>query len=105
MQRIGIIGLGAMGRPMARHLIAKGFTICGYDPDATAQDKAAALSVTVVASPAEVARASELVLIVVGFDAQVEKVFFGEQGLRARASSSPWARPSHRATPASWRTA
>jgi 3-hydroxyisobutyrate dehydrogenase-like beta-hydroxyacid dehydrogenase len=85
MQRIGIIGLGAMGRPMARHLIAKGFTVCGYDPVAAAQDKAAALGIAVVSSPAEVARASELVLIVVGFDAQVEKVFFGEHGLLTAA--------------------
>jgi 3-hydroxyisobutyrate dehydrogenase-like beta-hydroxyacid dehydrogenase len=85
MQRIGIIGLGAMGRPMGRHLIAKGFTVCGYDPVAAAQDQAAALGVAVVSSPAEVARASELVLIVVGFDAQVEKVFFGEHGLLTAA--------------------
>ena len=85
MQRIGIIGLGAMGRPMARHLIAKGYTVCGCDPVAAVRDKAAALGVTVVSSPAEVARASELVLIVVGFDAQVEKVFFGEQGLLTAA--------------------
>jgi 3-hydroxyisobutyrate dehydrogenase-like beta-hydroxyacid dehydrogenase len=83
MQRIGIVGLGAMGRPMARHLIAKGFSVCGHDPAAPARERAAALGVTVVGSPAEVARASDLVLIVVGFDAQVEKVFFGEQGLLA----------------------
>jgi 3-hydroxyisobutyrate dehydrogenase-like beta-hydroxyacid dehydrogenase len=83
MQRIGIIGLGAMGRPMARHLIAKGYAVCGYDPAVSAREQAAALGVSIVASPAEVARASDLVLIVVGFDAQVEKVFFGEQGLLA----------------------
>jgi 3-hydroxyisobutyrate dehydrogenase-like beta-hydroxyacid dehydrogenase len=85
MQKIGIIGLGAMGRPMARHLIAKGFTVCGHDPSAAACAQAAALGVTVVASAAEVARSSELVLIVVGFDAQVEQVFFAEQGLLAGA--------------------
>ena len=83
MQRIGIIGLGAMGRPMARHLIAKGYAVCGYDPAVPAREQAAALGVSIVASPAEVARASDLVLIIVGFDAQVEKVFFGEQGLLA----------------------
>jgi 3-hydroxyisobutyrate dehydrogenase-like beta-hydroxyacid dehydrogenase len=85
MQKIGIIGLGAMGRPMARHLIAKGFVVCGRDPAGPAREQAAALGVSIVASPAEVARASDLVLIVVGFDAQVEKVFFGEQGLLAGA--------------------
>jgi 3-hydroxyisobutyrate dehydrogenase-like beta-hydroxyacid dehydrogenase len=84
MQKIGFVGRGALGRPMARHLIAKGFTVCGHDPSATACTQAASLGVTVVPA-AEVARASELVLIVVGFDAQVEQVFFGEQGLLAAA--------------------
>ena len=79
MQRIGIIGLGAMGRPMARHLIAKGYAVCGYDPAVAAREQAAALGVSIVASSAEVARASDLVLIVVGFDAQVEKVFFASR--------------------------
>jgi 3-hydroxyisobutyrate dehydrogenase-like beta-hydroxyacid dehydrogenase len=82
-QRIGIIGLGAMGRPMARHLIAKGFAVCGHDPAPAAREQAAALGVTVAASAAEVARASDLVLIVVGFDAQVEQVFFGPECLLA----------------------
>ena len=52
MQRIGIIGLGAMGRPMARHLIAKGYAVCGYDPAVPAREQAAALGVSIVASPA-----------------------------------------------------
>jgi 3-hydroxyisobutyrate dehydrogenase-like beta-hydroxyacid dehydrogenase len=74
-----------MGRPMARHLIAKGFTVCGHDPSATACTQAASLGVTVVPSAAEVVRASDLVLIVVGFDAQVEQVFFAERGLLSAA--------------------
>ncbi|WP_194396274.1 NAD(P)-dependent oxidoreductase [Microbacterium atlanticum] len=32
MTTIGFIGLGAMGRPMARHLAASGFTVTGFDP-------------------------------------------------------------------------
>lgn len=80
-KRIGLVGLGAMGRPMARHMMAKGYAINGYDVDAASRDVARALGVAVVSSPAEVASHSDLVIVVVGFDSQVEKVFFGNGGL------------------------
>src|ERR1700761_3111951 len=81
-QRIGILGLGAMGRPMARHLIAKGYTVAGYDPAAAACDAAVALGVAIAVTPRDLAQRSDAVLIVVGFDAQVERAIFGEDGLR-----------------------
>jgi 3-hydroxyisobutyrate dehydrogenase-like beta-hydroxyacid dehydrogenase len=81
-QRIGILGLGAMGRPMARHLIAKGFTVAGYDPIAAACAQAAALGVTIAKTPRALAAQSDAVLIVVGFDAQVERAVFGADGIR-----------------------
>ncbi|NDA86802.1 MAG: NAD(P)-dependent oxidoreductase, partial [Betaproteobacteria bacterium] len=33
---VGIIGLGIMGSALADHLISKGFTVFGLDPDANA---------------------------------------------------------------------
>ena len=42
---VGFVGLGAMGRPMARHLIDKGFEVCGFDPAEAAQQKAMLLGV------------------------------------------------------------
>lgn len=84
-KRIGIVGLGAMGRPMARHLIAKGFAVAGCDPSAEARAKAQAMGVAIAASPRALAEASDAVLIVVGFDAQVEKVVFAPDGLKAGA--------------------
>ena len=82
-KNIGIIGLGAMGRPMARHLMAAGFSVAGCDPQQEAQDKAVALGVSVKSTPADVARASDMVMIVVGFDSDVERAFFGDGGLVA----------------------
>jgi 3-hydroxyisobutyrate dehydrogenase-like beta-hydroxyacid dehydrogenase len=82
-KNIGIIGLGAMGRPMARHLLGKGFVVAGCDPTAAACDKAAALGVTIAPNPRELARVSDAILIVVGFDAQVEKVVFSADGILA----------------------
>ncbi|MCZ6744721.1 MAG: NAD(P)-binding domain-containing protein, partial [Alphaproteobacteria bacterium] len=31
IERVGIIGLGRMGRPMTRHLVKKGFAVTGFD--------------------------------------------------------------------------
>ena len=35
-RRVGVIGLGAMGLQMARHMVAKGFEVAGYDIDVDA---------------------------------------------------------------------
>ncbi len=84
-KNIGIIGLGAMGRPMARHLLGKGFVVAGCDPDAAARAKAAALGVTILPNPRELARHSDAILVVVGFDAQVETAVFAADGVLAAA--------------------
>jgi len=84
-KNIGIIGLGAMGRPMARHLLGKGYVVAGCDPDAAARAKAAALGVTILPNPRELARFSDAILVVVGFDAQVEKAVFDADGILAAA--------------------
>ncbi len=84
-RRIGIVGLGAMGRPMARHLLAKGFSVAGCDPSAEARARAEALGVAIAACPRALAARSDAVLIVVGFDAEVEKVVFADDGLKAAA--------------------
>src|SRR5262245_19977131 len=62
ISKVGILGLGKMGAPMARHLLAKGFNVLGFDPVDAARAAAARLGVAVAASPADVARASELVI-------------------------------------------
>ncbi len=84
-KRIGVIGLGAMGRPMSRHLLAKGYSVVGFDLAADACNKVAALGVTIAASPRELAQQSDAVLIVVGFDAQADAALFGPDGIVAGA--------------------
>lgn len=56
---IGFIGLGAMGGAMARNLIAAGYSVLGFDLDAS---KIAAAGVEASDSAADVARRSEVVL-------------------------------------------
>ena len=85
IRRVGLIGLGKMGLPMARHLVRRGFTVAGFDVDEAAMEKAAEAGVNTALSPQAVAAASELVIIVVGFDQEVEAVIFGERGVLSGA--------------------
>ena len=66
---------------MARHLAAKGFSVAGCDPAAQARANAKQSGVSVLASPREVAQASDLVIVVVGFDHEVETAVFGADGI------------------------
>jgi len=78
---VGVIGLGRMGRPMSRHLLAKGFEVIGYDVVPAAARKVKALGARIAKSPAEVAVGSDLIIIVVGFDTEVDEVLFGPNGI------------------------
>ena len=78
---VGIVGLGKMGAPMAKHLIAQGFSVSGCDALEQARASALAFGIPVMDSPRNVAEASELVIIVVGFEHEVETVLFGPSGI------------------------
>jgi len=85
IKTIGVIGLGAMGRPMSRHLVEAGFSVVGHDPIPEARQRASECGMKLLLSPKEVAQESDLVMIVVGFDKQVEAVMFDEDGIMAGA--------------------
>jgi len=44
VKRTGVIGLGAMGVQMARHMVRKGFEVSGYDISAEAAQRAQAMA-------------------------------------------------------------
>jgi 3-hydroxyisobutyrate dehydrogenase-like beta-hydroxyacid dehydrogenase len=85
IETVGLLGLGKMGNPMARHLLAGGYKVVGYDPVQQVCAAASALGARIAGSPREVAQAAELVIIVVGFDSEVEGVVFGQNGVLAGA--------------------
>jgi 3-hydroxyisobutyrate dehydrogenase-like beta-hydroxyacid dehydrogenase len=85
IRRVGLIGLGKMGLPMARHLAKRGFAVAGFDVAEEAMESAAEAGVQTALSPQVVAAASDLVIVVVGFDQEVEAVMFGEHGVLAGA--------------------
>ena len=66
IERVGILGLGKMGSPMARHLLAKGFKVVGYDPSAVAIASARKIELRLAASAREVAAQSDLVIVAGG---------------------------------------
>ena len=86
IRRVGIVGLGKMGLPIGRHLVQRGFAVTGYDVALSALKAAASAGMQAVNSPKAVAAASELVIVVVGFDSEVETVMFGDNGAIAGAS-------------------
>src|SRR6516162_5762880 len=65
VHRVGIVGLGKMGLPMARHLARAKFDVTGYDIDAHARSQAQQSGITVAANPGAVADRSHFVIIVV----------------------------------------
>ncbi len=85
IERIGMIGLGKMGRPMTRHLVNKGFSVTGFDVTDEAMLAARALGAAAASAPAEVAGQSDLAIVVVGFDSEVEKAVLADDGLLAGA--------------------
>ncbi len=90
MAKIGFIGLGVMGGPMARHLAAAGHDMVVYNR--TAAKAGAWVAVNggrVAASPADAARGADVVFACVGNDADLEAVTLGENG--AFAAMAPGA--------------
>jgi len=83
MRDVGFIGLGTMGRPMAKNLLKAGFRLTFYcRRDDVAAEFAAAGAVR-VDTPAEVARRTEAVITIVTADAQVREVICGTDGILA----------------------
>jgi len=81
--RIGVIGLGAMGRGMAQSLRRGGYDVHVCDVRADAAHSFAADGGTACATPAALAAACEVVISVVVNAEQTEAVLFGEHGAAA----------------------
>lgn len=81
----GVIGLGAMGGPIARHLAGAGIRTVVADLDADAVATAEGHGATAVEDPASVAAAAGVVLVVVATDAQLSEVLTGPRGVFATA--------------------
>lgn len=82
MKKIGFIGLGIMGTPMAVNLIKGGYELTVYDVVKIPQEVLDA-GATVAGNATEVARACEATIIMVPDTPDVEAVLFGDNGVAA----------------------
>jgi 2-hydroxy-3-oxopropionate reductase len=78
--KLGFIGLGIMGRPMAGHLIAAGHQVHLMSRSGVPRELTDAGGLT-CATPAEVARHAEVIFTMVPDTPDMEKVLFGENGV------------------------
>ena len=81
VKRIGFIGLGDMGLPMAQNLIKAGFEVCGFDLRTERLDllkKQGGLSAN---SISELGKLSDVVFVMVMTGKQVSKIILGDNGL------------------------
>jgi 3-hydroxyisobutyrate dehydrogenase-like beta-hydroxyacid dehydrogenase len=79
--RVGWIGLGIMGRPMAQNLLRAGFDVVAYNRTATRLEDFVRSGGRAAASPCEVARQTDVVVTMVSDTRDVEEVLFGTAGV------------------------
>ena len=81
MKRIGLIGLGIMGRPMAQNLLKAGYPLTVYNRSRGPAESLAAMGAAIAGSPREVAAVSDVVITMVTDTPDVEQVILGPGGV------------------------
>ena len=80
-QTIGFVGLGIMGKPMARNLIEAGYPLVVYNRTASKAEDLVELGARQVGSPREVGAGAEVVITMVSDSPEVESVILGDDGV------------------------
>jgi 3-hydroxyisobutyrate dehydrogenase len=83
MTTVGFIGLGAMGLPMARNLVARGVRVRGFDVRREATVALVAAGGVAAASAIEAANGADMLALMVVNAAQAEQVLFADGALEA----------------------
>jgi 2-hydroxy-3-oxopropionate reductase len=81
METIGFIGLGVMGKPMAKHLLTAGHPLVVHNRSRGAVDELVAAGALAAASSAEVARQAPIVITMLPDTPDVERVLTGDAGV------------------------
>ena len=80
-KKIGWIGTGIMGGPMAKHLVNAGYKLNVYNRTKEKANELLGLGCTWYDTPAEIAANSDVIVTIIGFPIDVEECYFGEQGI------------------------
>jgi len=81
MKKIGFIGLGTMGAPMAANLLKAGYEVTVYNRTASKCASLVNQGAKQAASPKEAAASSDIVITMVSNDQSIEAVFEGSEGV------------------------
>lgn len=82
---IGFIGLGIMGKPMARNLIKAGYSLIVYNRSRPSVDELAKEGAKAASHPQEVAAQAEVVITMLPDSPEVDQVYAGDRGVFAGA--------------------
>jgi len=85
VERVGFVGLGIMGAPMARNALKAGFALTVTNRTPGRAKPLGEAGATVVKTPREVAQRSDIVVTMVTSSPDVEAVTFGPDGIAAGA--------------------
>lgn len=86
MEKIGFIGLGNMGRPMAFRLAARGFNVQAYDIRPEAAHDLEKAGIVWVNSISEIAKTSNVIITMVVKGEQVRQIMLGSDGILKTAA-------------------
>ena len=86
-QTIGLIGLGIMGRPMARNVIKAGYPLVVHNRSRAAVDELVGAGAKGAASPRDVARQCDVLITMLPNSPDVEQVALGKDGIIEGARS------------------
>jgi len=78
--RIGFIGLGAMGKPMAKNLVRASFPVTVFNRTASKAKELEDMGAVVATSPRELAIRCQIVIVMVSNSPDVEEVLLGKNG-------------------------
>ena len=79
--KVGFVGLGLMGAPMAHNLLKAGFPLSVWNRSPEKIEPLAAAGAVRATSPATAARRADFVIVMVADDLALDNVIFGEEGL------------------------
>jgi 3-hydroxyisobutyrate dehydrogenase len=86
-KKIGWIGTGIMGGPMAKHLANAGYKLNVHNRTKEKAAELISLGATWCDTPADVAANSDVIVTIIGFPRDVEECYFGEKGIFKKIKS------------------
>ena len=80
-KKVGFIGLGIMGKPMAKNLIKAGYDLTVHDLNPQPVEEVSSLGAMKAKSPAETAKGVEVIITILPADDEVKAVALGPEGV------------------------